>query len=147
MSAIKDKILQRIKTKKRGWVFCAKDFADLYSLGQWHSAGHRKSWLSVMTRPRGWRTSQARSRTVSTIIICFYFSTKECNAVLCIFKSTLSETGKSCYELNVPAAQIGPDDTHQIFACGDAHTTCDTTCDTTTLGRERDLGKFVSSHC
>src|SRR5210317_2471345 len=29
MSAIKDKILQRIKTKKRGWVFCAKDFADL----------------------------------------------------------------------------------------------------------------------
>lgn len=29
MSAIKDKILQRIKSKKRGWVFCAKDFADL----------------------------------------------------------------------------------------------------------------------
>ena len=29
MSAIKDKILQRIKSKKRGWVFCAKDFTDL----------------------------------------------------------------------------------------------------------------------
>ena len=29
MKAIKDKILQRIKSKKRGWVFCAKDFADL----------------------------------------------------------------------------------------------------------------------
>ena len=29
MSAIKDKILKRIKSQKRGWVFCAKDFADL----------------------------------------------------------------------------------------------------------------------
>jgi hypothetical protein len=29
MNAIKNKILQRIKSKKRGWVFCAKDFIDL----------------------------------------------------------------------------------------------------------------------
>ena len=29
MSTIKDQILQRIKTRKRGWVFCAKDFIDL----------------------------------------------------------------------------------------------------------------------
>lgn len=29
MSAIKDKIQNRIKSRKRGWVFCAKDFSDL----------------------------------------------------------------------------------------------------------------------
>lgn len=29
MSTIKDKILQRIKSKKRGWVFCAKDFYNI----------------------------------------------------------------------------------------------------------------------
>jgi hypothetical protein len=29
MIAIKCRILQRIKSKKKGWVFCAKDFADL----------------------------------------------------------------------------------------------------------------------
>lgn len=29
MLAIKDKIIQRIKSKKRGWVLCAKDFIDL----------------------------------------------------------------------------------------------------------------------
>jgi len=29
MSTIKNKILKKIKSKKRGWVFCAKDFTDL----------------------------------------------------------------------------------------------------------------------
>lgn len=29
MRSIKEKIIQKIKSKKRGWVFCAKDFIDL----------------------------------------------------------------------------------------------------------------------